>query len=242
MPLDFLKRRGGGDGQPAWPLPDEIAANEHTLKLQYTGRSSEGVRFQPGTDASRELQDLMLGVAIGPVELVEPLPVDLVDARPDIVRPEQAAHWLQAHSDRSPTTRHALFVLESVDAVDPAFDTMALGLLHGDLDTTGYPAFTAIVGGIASHWDEGSGEMVARAVVGWGGRGVRGDTSKTAQGILSGILRNLVASERAVGVTTLDEAAPGARRGGMLCPHCGFTSAHERAVYCPKCGMRLVRG
>ena len=28
----------------------------------------------------------------------------------------------------------------------------------------------------------------------------------------------------------------------VVCPHCGFASAHERAFYCPKCGMRLLRG
>ncbi|CAN5735576.1 hypothetical protein BH20CHL5_BH20CHL5_06530 [soil metagenome] len=26
------------------------------------------------------------------------------------------------------------------------------------------------------------------------------------------------------------------------CAHCGFASAHERAFYCPRCGMRMVRG
>jgi len=28
----------------------------------------------------------------------------------------------------------------------------------------------------------------------------------------------------------------------VACAHCGFASAHERAFYCPKCGMRLLRG
>ena len=31
-------------------------------------------------------------------------------------------------------------------------------------------------------------------------------------------------------------------RGGLVCAHCGFASGHERAFYCPKCGMRLLRG
>ena len=35
---------------------------------------------------------------------------------------------------------------------------------------------------------------------------------------------------------------PAAGRGGLGCAHCGFASAHERAFYCPKCGMRLLRG
>ena len=35
---------------------------------------------------------------------------------------------------------------------------------------------------------------------------------------------------------------PAAGRGGLVCAHCGFASAHDRAFYCPKCGMRLLRG
>jgi transposase len=27
----------------------------------------------------------------------------------------------------------------------------------------------------------------------------------------------------------------------VVCAHCGFTSGHERAYYCPKCGMRMSR-
>jgi DNA-directed RNA polymerase subunit RPC12/RpoP len=26
---------------------------------------------------------------------------------------------------------------------------------------------------------------------------------------------------------------------GVACPHCGFPLASERAVYCPKCGMKM---
>ena len=89
--------------------------------------------------------------------------------------------WLNAHHELSPITRHALVVLESIDAVDLAFDTFVCALLDGETDTSGYPEYNAIVGGVASHWDEATGDMIVRGVVGWGGRGVRGDTDRIAQ-------------------------------------------------------------
>ncbi len=45
-----------------------------------------------------------------------------------------------------------------------------------------------------------------------------------------------------VGLATFERPVPAAGRGGLVCAHCGFASAHERAFYCPKCGMRLLRG
>ena len=100
----------------------------------------------------------------------------------------------------------------------------------------------ALVGGLASHWDEATGDMIVRGVVGWGGRGVRGDTDRIASRILAGILTNILASQYALGLTAVDRPVPAAGRGGLVCAHCGFASGHERAFYCPKCGMRLLRG
>jgi predicted RNA-binding Zn-ribbon protein involved in translation (DUF1610 family) len=45
-----------------------------------------------------------------------------------------------------------------------------------------------------------------------------------------------------MGLTTVERPAAAVGRGGVVCNHCGFASAHERAFYCPKCGMRLIRG
>ncbi len=49
-------------------------------------------------------------------------------------------------------------------------------MLRGEIDTSGYPEYDAIVGGVAFHWDEASGDMVVRGVVGRGAgmRMVRG--------------------------------------------------------------------
>jgi hypothetical protein len=115
-------------------------------------------------------------------------------------------------------------------------------MLDGEVDTSGYPDYSAIVGGVAAHWDEATGDMIVRSVVGWGGKGVRGDTDRIAAKLLAGILTNVLANQYALGLTAVDRPVPAAGRGGLVCAHCGFASAHERAFYCPKCGMRLLRG
>ncbi len=252
MPLEFLKRRGGEPEPPAKSNantgatrvgpPEEVVAQEFALKLYYAGKSSEGVRMRAGPRALGELPQMLMGFAKGDVEVVDPLPLEFSQAMPQIARPSEAMQWLHAHNELSPVTRHALVVLETIDAVDLAFDTFACALLDGETDTSGYPDYNAIVGGVASHWDEATGDMIVRAVVGWGGRGVRGDTDRIAQRILAGILGNVLGSQHAMGLTAVDRPVPAAGRGGLVCPHCGFASGHERAFYCPKCGMRMLRG
>jgi hypothetical protein len=251
VPLDFLKRRGNQDAaesasDPApakSPLmPEEVVAQDHLLKLYYAGKSSDGVRLKAGPAAIAELPTMLIGLARAEIEVVEPLPIEFSQATPTIVSPSEAMQWLNAHHVHSPITRHALVVLESIDAVDLAFDTFVCSLLDGEVDTSGYPEYNAIVGGVAAHWDEATGDMICRAVVGWGGKGVRGDTDRIGAKLLGGILSNILASQYALGLTSIERPVPAAGRGGLVCAHCGFASAHERAFYCPKCGMRLLRG
>lgn len=250
MPLEFLKRKGGEPPKPvAVPaatasvaLPEEVVAGDYQLKLYYAGKSSDGVRMQAGQRALAEMPAMLAGLAKSEIEIVEPLPLEFAQAVPQIARPSEAMQWLNAHHIHGPITRHALVVLESIDAIDLAFDTFACTLLDGELDTAGYPEYNAVVGGVASHWDEATGDMIVRAVVGWGGRGVRGDTDRIGARILGGILTNILASQYSLGLTAVDRPVPAAGRGGLVCAHCGFASGHERAFYCPKCGMRLLRG
>jgi hypothetical protein len=251
VPLDFLKRKGSTDASatPAAAtaassvlLPEEVVAQDHLLKLYYAGKSSEGVRLKAGPKAIAELPTMLVGLAQAEIEVVEPLPIEFSQATPNIVSPSEAMQWLNAHHVHSPITRHALVVLESIDAVDLAFDTFVCSLLDGEVDTSGYPEYNAIVGGVAAHWDEATGDMICRAVVGWGGKGVRGDTDRIGAKLLGGILSNILASQYALGLTAVERPMPAAGRGGLVCAHCGFASAHERAFYCPKCGMRLLRG
>jgi hypothetical protein len=250
VPLEFLKRKGSPDAASASAakpsssvvLPEEVVAQDHLLKLYYAGKSSEGVRLKAGPAALAELPGMLVGLARSEIEVVEPLPIEFSQATPTIVSPSEAMQWLNAHHVHSPITRHALVVLESIDAVDLAFDTFVCSLLEGEVDTSGYPEYNAIVGGVAAHWDEATGDMICRAVVGWGGKGVRGDTDRTGAKILGGILSNILASQLALGLTKTGRPVPAAGRGGLVCAHCGFASGHERAFYCPKCGMRLLRG
>ncbi len=247
MPLEFLKRKSG-DGSadaptpPPAPIPEEVSAQDYILKLYYAGKSSEGVRFKSGPRAMEELPGMLVGLALSEIEVVEPLPIEFSQATPTIVRPSEAMQWLNAHHVHSPITRHALVVLESIDAVDLAFDTFVCSLLDGEIDTSGYPEYSSVVGGVASHWDEATGDMIVRAVVGWGGKGVRGDTDRIGSRTLASLFNNILANQYAMGVTQIERPVPAAGRGGLVCAHCGFASGHERAFYCPKCGMRLLRG
>jgi hypothetical protein len=244
---EFLRRKSTGakaarEAAASTGLPEDITAQEYQLKLYYAGKSSAGVRFKAGPGHLDEIPAMLAGVARSDVETVEPLPIEFSQATPSIVHPSEAMQWLNAHHASSPITRHALVVLESIDAIDLAFDTFACGLLEGETDTSGYPEYSAIVGGVASHWDESNGDLVLRAVVGWGGRGVRGDTDRNGSRILGTLLTNILANQFSMGLTPLERPVPAAGRGGLVCAHCGFASAHERAFYCPKCGMRLLRG
>ena len=246
MPLDILKRLGirktktDQAGPP--PVSDELEAQEYDLKLTYRGKTSQGVRMTAGSHALQALPDMLAGLAITDVEVVAPLDAESQGASPTILKPKEALAWINANHDHHPITRHALMVLESLDAVDAAFETCALTLLAGETDTSGFPAYDAIVGGVVSHWDELTGDMIVRAAVGWGGKGVRGDTDRQATRLLGRLLANVLASSDAVGPTAVERPMPQPGGGGLVCAHCGFSSAHERAFYCPKCGMRMLRG
>jgi hypothetical protein len=244
VPLEFLKRKPRDDERPVVPqiIPEDASAQEYILKLYYAGKSSEGVRLKAGPRALAELPAMLVGLARNEIEVVEPLPIEFSEASPAIIRSSEAMQWVNAHHGHGPITRHAIYVLESLDAIDLAFDTLAVALLDGEVDTSGYPEYSAIVGGVASHWDEGTGDMLVRAVVGWGGRGVRGDTDRIAARALGGLFQNILANQYSLGIAPADRPVPAAGRGGLVCAHCGFASAHERAFYCPKCGMRLLRG
>ena len=242
MPLEFLKRGKSQPARPPAPEPEEIEAEDYALRINYGAKSSDGVRMKARPGATDDLQNMLSGLVDGAIEVVAPLPVEFGEASPAIERPEEAMQWLNAHHDLAPVTLHALVVLETLDAIDLAFDTFACALLDGETNTAGYPLYNAIVGGAASHWDEATGELIVRAVVGWGGKGVRGDTERTAGRLLAGIFGNILASNYALGLAPVDRPVPAAGRGGLVCAHCGFASAHERAFYCPKCGMRLLRG
>ncbi len=245
MPIPFLGRRKGrtqakGPVRPALPF-DTLELEGQSLSIHYRSLSSHGVRTPAVHDVPVRLPNLLEGFNISPVELIEPLPIDFQDAAPSILRPEPALHWINVHHGRTPLVRHALLILETLDAVDLAYETLAVALLQGELDGEGFPRFDAIVGGPISYWDETSGELIVRMVVGWGGEGVRGDTARVAQRLVSRLLGNLLASQGATELGRVERPVAVAGDRHASCPHCGFQAIDRRAFYCPKCGMRMPR-
>ena len=136
--------------------------------------------------------------------MIEPLPLEYSEAAPAIERFNEMQQWVLARRELGPIGRHGLYVLELTDALDMTVDTFICALLHGETDTSGYPDYNAIVGGLASHWDELSGELVVRPVVGWGGKGLRGDTERIGQKLVSSLYQQVIASG----------LQPGSRRTG----------------------------
>lgn len=226
---------------PPEPEPEVVDAAEYSVRLAYGAKSSEGVRLVAAPGLLESLPGIIAGIALTPVEIVQPRTVDFAQASPDLERPSEALQWVSANSELGPVARHAVLVLETVEALDPAFDSLACGLLAGEVDTAGYPRFDAVVGGVAAHWDEATGDLIARGVVGWGGRGIRGDTDRVASRVLAAIVTSLRSAATVVPRVTEEAVVPAPAGGGLVCPSCGYSAGRERAFYCPKCGMRLLR-
>jgi hypothetical protein len=91
-------------------------------------------------------------------------------------------------------------------------------------------------------WDEVTGDQILRGIVGWGGRGLRGDSERTAVKMLGGILASILASQGAVGIAEVERPLPPEAGGGLVCAHCQFAQVGRTAFFCPKCGMRMLRG
>ena len=241
--MSFLRRKKPDEAPPPpTPVAEEISAQQYSLKLAYLARSSDGLRMEADPAVRAMLPDVVAPLAIGRVETIEPLGRENFEAAPNIERLHEIEQWVQARADVSPIGRHALLVLESTDALDMTVDTFFTALLHGDTDTSGYPDYNAIVGGLASHWDELSGDLIVRAVVGWGGKGQRGDTERIGQRVLSSLYQQVIATGHSLGPATAARMPTGATRGGVVCAHCGFDAGAVGAFYCPKCGMRMSRG
>ena len=238
----FLKRRGKQEAEPAQtPLLPDAPAQQYSLKIYLMGRSSESVRMQ-GSDAARALPEIVDRMSKTRIELIEPLSQQHRDAAPSFERFEDLQQWAEARRDVGPVGRHALWVLETVDALDMTVDTFVCGLLRGSTEASGYPDYQAIVGGIATRWDEVSGDLLARAVVGWGGKGLRGDTDRHAEQLVNALYAELLASRYSLGAAAELRAPSAGGRSGLICAHCGFETSSQQAFVCTRCGMRLSRG
>jgi hypothetical protein len=242
--MSFLRRKTRDEPEPPpppTPVQEEIAAQQYTLKLTFMARSSDGLRMQADPAVRGMLPGVVEPLAKGTVDLIEPLPLEYSDAAPTIERFTEMQQWVLARRELGPIARHGLYILESTDALDMTVDTFVCALLHGDTDTSGYPDYNAIVGGLASHWDELSGELIVRAVIGWGGKGLRGDTERIGQRLLSSLYQQVIATGYSLGAAEITRLPQIGERSGLACGHCGFEAGSAGAFYCPKCGMRMTR-
>jgi hypothetical protein len=214
-----------------------VSGRQYTVALAYLARSGDAIRLAPGPDVLTSLPRIVEPLTLDGVEVVAPLPLELASAAPAIERITELEQWILARRQASPVTRHALHVLELTEAIDMTIDTLICGLLHGETDTTGYPTYDAISGGLASHFDDLTGELIVRSVVGWGGKGQRGDTERIGTKLLSNLQQQLLVS--GLRVSSAEAPIRGQAGEGRVCGHCGFDSTGTGAFYCPKCGMRL---
>ena len=221
---------------------EEVKAQEYLVRMAFVARSSDGLRLAADPAVAAAIPAIVEPLSQTPVETIGPLPIEYSDASPSIERFSELQQWVLARQDVGPIGRHGLYVLEMTDALDMTVDTFACGLLHGETDTSGYPDYNAIVGGLASHWDELSGELIVRALVGWGGKGQRGDTERIGQKLLSALYQQVVASGYSLGEAESARLPSIGGRSGLVCAHCGFEAGSASAYYCPKCGMRMSRG
>ncbi|HEY8170444.1 MAG TPA: hypothetical protein VIH24_05010 [Candidatus Limnocylindria bacterium] len=223
-------------------MQEEVIAQEYQLRIALVARSSDGLRLPADPQVAASLATIVEPLSQTKVETISPLPLDYSDASPAIERFNEVQQWVLARRDVTPIGRHGLYVLEMTDALDMTVDTFVCGLLHGDTDTGGYPEYNAIVGGLASHWDELSGELIVRAVIGWGGKGLRGGTERVGAKMVSNLYQQILASGYSLGEAEQARLPSIGLRSGLTCAHCGFEAGNASAFYCPKCGMRMLRG
>ena len=163
-------------------------------------------------------------------------------------RPSEAMQWLNAHHVHSPD--HA--ARAGRPRVDrrrrPRVRHVRLrAARRRDRHRPATPSTTRSSVASPSHWDEATGDMICRAVVGWGGRGVRGDTDRIGAKLLAGILTNILASQYAPGHDRRSSdpcrppggAASSARTAGSPPPTSGRSTA--RSAACASCAADAAR-
>jgi len=97
------------------------------------------------------------GLAASEIEVIDPLPIEFSQASPQIIRSSEAMQWVErppwAFADRR--RQRQIYVLETIDAIDLPSTRLPARFSTAEIDTSGYPEYNAVVGGVASHWDDG---------------------------------------------------------------------------------------
>ena len=143
--MSFLRRKKEEAPPPPPPSPvqEDVSAQQYVLKLNYLAKSSDGLRMQADPAVRAMLPGIVEPLATSAVETIEPLPMEYSDAAPTMERFNEMQQWVLARREIGPIGRHALYVLESTDALDMTVDTFFSALLHGEVDTSGYPDYAA---------------------------------------------------------------------------------------------------
>ena len=140
MPLEFLRRKGGGaqapkgvvpEPTPPPAVPEEAVAEEHQLRLTYGAKTSNGVRMQGGPQLLGALPRMLDGVSKTPVEVVEPRATTLASAAPNIIRTAEATEWLRAHGENNPITATGGIYGDRASPSSPPTDRCVAGYTTG---------------------------------------------------------------------------------------------------------------
>src|SRR6185503_1664055 len=96
--MSFLRRRNKEVEPPPPPTPfiEEITAQEYSLKLAFLARSSDGLRMPADPRMKAMLPSVVEPLALGPVEVVEPVSNELADAAPTMERLTELQQWITA--------------------------------------------------------------------------------------------------------------------------------------------------
>ena len=239
--MSFLRRKSKDEAPPPpppSPVQEDVSAQQYTLKLNYLAKSSDGLRMQPDPAVRAMLPGIVEPLANSPVETIEPLSMEYSDAAPTMERFTEMQQWVLARREIGPIGRHALYVLESTDALDMTVDTFFSALLHGETDTSGYPDYAAIVAWPATGMSCRGADRARRG--GLGRQGPAVTPTASASGCSARCTSR--SSHRATAWERPSRpVCPDWRHSGLVCAHCGFEAGSAGAFYCPKCGMRMSR-
>ena len=245
MPLEFLKRKGRAEVElaPAPVVPEDASAQEYILKLYYAGKSTEGVRLKAGPRALAELPSMLVGLAQtrdrgrrAPADRVQRggshdhpvLGGDAVGQRPPRPRTDHPSRALRPRVDRRdrPGVRHARGRAARRGGGHVRLSRVQRRRGRGRL---------ALGRGHRRH------AGARRRGLGWPGRPRRHRPDRAREPSPGSSRTSSPTSTRSGSRLPIGRFPPPAG-AGWSARTAASASAHERAFYCPKCGMRLLRG
>src|SRR4026208_1973665 len=104
--MSFLRRNRNKEAAPPpppTPMVEEITAQEYSLKLAFLARSSDGLPLPPAPRMKAMLPSVVEPLAIGPVEVLDPVSHELSEASPTLERLGGLAAGVRPPSAGRPT-------------------------------------------------------------------------------------------------------------------------------------------